>query len=439
MAPLESLRERWQNMYFGWKTVIAGAIIACWGYGSWYYGMGALFKPLTEEYGWTRTQLSLAFSMRSIEGGLEGPFGGMAIDRWGERKITIISTIIACVGLLAVLYVRNIWEFVFVWGFVVSLGFNLGLYDTVNSAVAKWFHKDRSRAIGIVAIGGGLGAPVVVPLMTWLIETYSWRVALLFVVASTAIICIPLAWFWMKDERPEHYGMLPDGDHLKKKQETEQEINHNIDYGYDFTPREALQTKSFWLMIIAFALNGGTLAMITMHQIPFHTDVGIDAMTAAGILGLMATISILGRVITATLGHRLSEKQYIMVGYALRTLGLMIFIYARSLPLIMLFALLYGVGYGITIPTQASIRATYFGRKAYATITGYSTLFMAITNVAYPVFAGWIYDTTGSYISAFWIITLLQALALIFMAFVNKPDQPKVRAPTEKNSTTLPL
>ena len=409
-------------MFFGWKTVIAGAIIACWGYGSWYYGMGALLIPLTTEFGWTRTQLTLAFSMRSIEGGLEGPIGGMLIDKYGERKITIISTIIACVGLIAVLFVKTIWQFVFVWGFIVSLGFNLGLYDTVNSAVAKWFHKDRSRAIGIVTIGGGLGAPVIVPVMTYIIENYSWRVALMFVIASTALIAIPLAYFFMKDHPPEHYGMLPDGDHLKKKVDDKEE--EKIDYGYDFTPKEALKTKSFWMMLIAFMLNGGTLAMITIHQIAFHQSLGIDALTAAGILGLMATISLGGRFLTVTLGSRYTERQYIMLGYALRTIGLVIFIYARTIPVIMLFALFYGVGYGITIPSQTSLRANYFGRKAYATITGYSTLFGAITNVAYPLFAAWIYDTTGSYIQAFWIVTALQAFAIVFMYLAKKPEPP---------------
>jgi nitrate/nitrite transporter NarK len=409
-------------MFFGWKTVIAGAIIACWGYGSWYYGMGALLIPLTTEFGWTRTQLTLAFSMRSIEGGLEGPIGGMLIDKYGERKITIISTIIACVGLIAVLFVKTIWQFVFVWGFIVSLGFNLGLYDTVNSAVAKWFHKDRSRAIGIVTIGGGLGAPVIVPVMTYIIETYSWRVALMFVIASTALIAIPLAYFFMKDHPPEHYGMLPDGDHLKKKVDDKEE--EKIDYGYDFTPKEALKTKSFWMMLIAFMLNGGTLAMITIHQMAFHQSLGIDALTAAGILGFMATISLGGRFLTVTLGSRYTERQYIMLGYALRTIGLVIFIYARTIPVIMLFALFYGVGYGITIPSQTSLRANYFGRKAYATITGYSTLFGAITNVAYPLFAAWIYDTTGSYIQAFWIVTALQAFAIVFMYLAKKPEPP---------------
>jgi nitrate/nitrite transporter NarK len=422
MIQNQSLKDRWDNMFFGWKTVIAGAIIACWGYGSWYYGMGALLIPLTTEFGWTRTQLTLAFSMRSIEGGLEGPIGGMLIDKYGERKITIISTIIACVGLIAVLFVNTIWQFVFVWGFIVSLGFNLGLYDTVNSAVAKWFHKDRSRAIGIVTIGGGLGAPVIVPVMTYIIENYSWRVALLFVIASTALIAIPLAYFFMKDYPPEHYGMLPDGDHLKKKFDDKEE--EKIDYGYDFTPKEALKTKSFWMMLIAFMLNGGTLAMITIHQMAFHQSLGIDALTAAGILGLMATISLGGRFLTVTLGSRYTERQYIMLGYAMRTIGLVIFIYARTIPVIMLFALFYGVGYGITIPSQTSLRANYFGRKAYATITGYSTLFGAITNVAYPLFAAWIYDTTGSYIQAFWIVTALQAFAIVFMYLAKKPEPP---------------
>jgi MFS family permease len=427
MIQRRSLRERWDNIFFGWKTVIAGAIIACWGYGSWYYGMGALLLPLTQEFGWTRTQLTLAFSMRSIEGGLEGPFGGMAIDRFGERRITIISTIIACLGLLTVLYIRTIWQFVFVWGFVVSLGFNLGLYDTVNSAVAKWFVRHRSRAIGIVTIGGGLGAPVIVPLMTWIIENYSWRHALMFIVASTTVICLPLAWFWMKDKPPEYYGMLPDGDTRLPGDGEAEEVK--LDYGYDFTPQEAVRTRSFWMLLIAFMLNGGTLAMVTIHQMAFHQSLGIDALAAAGILGLMATISLGGRVLTATLGHRFTERQYVILGYALRTLGLVIFIYARTIPMIMFFALIYGVGYGITIPAQTSLRASYFGRKAYATITGYTTFFTAITNVAYPVFAAWIYDTTGSYLQAFWVVTALQSLAMFFMYLARKPEPPSQGLP----------
>jgi MFS family permease len=410
-------------MYFGWYTVLAGAVIACWGYGSWYYGTSALFKPLTTEYGWTRAQLSAAFSMRSIEGGLEGPIGGMLIDKYGPRKITIISTIIASLGLLMVLFVRDIWQFVFVWGFVVSLGFNLGLYDTVNAAVAKWFVKKRGRALSLVTIGGGLGAPVVVPVMTWIIINYGWRPALVFIALSMLIVCLPLAWFGMRDHPPEHYGLLPDGDTVIKRKGDEVRAMEAYEE-YEFTPKQALRTRSFWMVLLSFALSGGITAAVTMHQMPYLMDMGIDPMAAAGVLGLMATMSLPGRVVFAWVGDKWGERKSLMLGYALKTVGVLIWTVAQDIPTIMLFVVLYGIGYGGTIPVSTSLRASYFGRKAYATITGYITFFTALSNIAYPIFAGWSYDVTGSYVGAFTLIAGAQALAIVFMFFAKKPKLP---------------
>ena len=418
-----SITERLKGVYFGWYTVLAGAVIACWGYGSWYYGMSALFTPLTAEYGWTRAQLSAAFSMRSIEGGLEGPIGGMLIDKYGPRKITIISTIIASVGLLLVLFVRDIWQFVLVWGFIVSLGFNLGLYDTVNAAVAKWFVRKRGRALSLVTIGGGLGAPVVVPVMTWIIINHGWRPALIFVALSTLIVCLPLAWFWMRDHPPEHYGLLPDGDTVIKGYESE--MNGGEAYEeYEFTPKQALRTKSFWMVLISFALSSGITAAVTMHQMPYLIDIGVDPMAAAGVLGLMATMSLPGRVVFAWVGDKWGERKSLMLGYALKTVGVLIWTMAKGIPMILLFVVLYGIGYGGTIPVSTALRASYFGRKAYATITGYITFFTALTNIVYPIFAGWSYDVTGSYVGAFTPIAGAQALSIVFMFFAKKPKPP---------------
>ena len=362
--------------------------------------------------------------MRSIEGGLEGPFGGMLIDKYGERKVTIISTVIASIGLLSILFVKDIWQFILVWGFIVSLGFNLGLYDTVNSAVAKWFVRKRGKALSFVTLGGGLGGPIIVPVMAWFIINYGWRSALIFVAISMLIICLPLAWFWMKDGPPEDYGLLPDGDTvIAGKSETEAVDNNYIEE-YNFTPQEALRTRSFWMVLGAFVLSGGITAMVTLHQIPYLQDIGIDTMAAAGVLGLMATMSLPGRVVFAWLSDRWGERKTLMISYAMKTVALLIFITARGLPQILLFVIIYGIGYGGAIPVQTSLRASYFGRKAYATITGYITFFSAISNVAYPIFAGWTYDVSGSYTSAFTMITVLQVLAIVFMYFAKKPTKP---------------
>ena len=414
------MRVKLKDVYFGWYMVLAGSIIAMWGYGSWFYGMSALFVPLVAEYGWTRAQLSFAFSMRSIEGGLEGPLGGWLIDKYGERKITIVSTVIAALGLFLVLFVQDIFQFTIVWGFVVSLGFNLGLYDTVNSAIAKWFVKRRGFALSIITVGGGLGAPVVVPLMAWLIVNWGWRSALIFVATATLVICLPLAWFFLRDKPPEHYGLQPDGGAPVK-----QGIEKLTFAEYNFTTGEAMRTKSFWMLLVSFMLDGGILTMVTMHQMPYLQDMGIDPIAAAGILGLMATMSLPGRVVFAWIGDRWGDRLSIILGYVLKTMGLIVFIIARDIPMLILFVVLFGTGYGGVMPTKNSIRAAYFGRKSFATITGWTNFFSAISGVAYPIFAGWSYDVSGSYIFSFSVVTVLQAVAIVFMVFATRPNPPK--------------
>jgi len=99
---------------------------------------------------------------------------------------------------------------------------------------------------------------------------------------------------------------------------------------------------------------------------------------------------------------------------------------ATNMTQILLFVIVHGVGYCGTIPFQSSLRASYLGQKAYATITGYNTLFTTIINVVYPVFVGWTHDATRSYTSAF-IIAWLQALSMVFM-FLAKKSKPPAKA-----------
>ena len=159
-------------------------------------------------------------------------------------------------------------------------------------------------------------------------------------------------------------------------------------------------------------------------ELSFLQDIGIDTMAASGILGLMATMSLPGRLVFAWIGDKYGNLVALMVGYTLKAIALVIWISASSMTQVIMFVVIFGMGYGGSIPTASSLRANYFGRKAYATITGYVTFFQAITNIAYPVFAGWSYDVTGSYVSTFTIATGIQVLAIIAMYFAKKPKPP---------------
>jgi MFS family permease len=256
--------------------------------------------------------------------------------------------------------------------------------------------------------------------MAWLIVNWGWRSALIFVATATLVICLPLAWFFLRDKPPEHYGLQPDGGAPIK-----QGIEKLTFAEYNFTPVEAMRTKSFWMLLVSFMLDGGILTMVTMHQMPYLQDMGIDPIAAAGILGLMATMSLPGRVVFAWVGDRWGDRLSIILGYVLKTMGLIVFIIARDIPMLILFVVLFGTGYGGVMPTKSSIRAAYFGRKSFATITGWTNFFSAISGVAYPIFAGWSYDVSGSYIFSFSVITVFQAVAIVFMVFATRPNPPK--------------
>jgi MFS family permease len=227
----------------------------------------------------------------------------------------------------------------------------------------------------------------------------------------------------MRDHPPEYYSLLPDGDtDLQKMEDVNDKQSKN--YEHEFTAREALRTRSFWMMLAAFSIDFGILGMVTMHQMPYLQDIGIDPMAAAGVLGLMATMSLPGRVIFAWVGDKWGEKRTLILGYVMKAIGLIVWTTARSIPQIMLFVIIFGLGYGGTIPVRISLRASYFGRKAFATITGYSTLFMSISNIVYPIFAGWSYDLSGSYTRAFTIVIILQIVAIFFLYLTKKPTPP---------------
>ena len=141
-------------------------------------------------------------------------------------------------------------------------------------------------------------------------------------------------------------------------------------------------------------------------------------MQASAALGGMVTISLIGRLGFGFLGDYV-DKRHILIGTILfQTVGIYILMTANSMAQVWLFVIVYGIAYGGAIPVYMAIVGEYFGRKNYATIRGFNQFFHIPTTVAGPVFAGWIYDTTGSYTIAFtsFIIALLIGVGFIFLA-----------------------
>ncbi|MBI2908301.1 MAG: MFS transporter [Chloroflexi bacterium] len=415
-----------RKIFYGWWVLLAGAGIGIFGAGSYQYGFGVFFKPISEEFGWSRAATAAAFSMSSLEGGLEGPLVGFLIDKFGPRKLMMIGVTLLSLGLLALSQINSLLTFYLVYMVLIAIGFNTGFHWSAQIAVANWFARRRGRALGLLASARGLGGSIMAPGLAWLVVQMGWRGSLVVLGLFMFAICLPLAMLVRR--RPEDYGLLPDGDgsgtlhavaakgpRLEDKATTEE---------VDFTVGEALRSRAWWLLVAAFTLRSFGAGAVIVHQVPLLTDRGFDLQVAANTLGAVAVASMPGKAILGFLGDMFPKRYLLAMSFILYASSLAVLLRAQTIEEVYVFAALYGLGTGCG-PVMQAIRAEYFGRRYFGTIGGLNQAIVMMGNVAGPVFAGWVFDITRSYDIALTVfaVTLLAGAVTVFYARQPKPPQ----------------
>jgi OFA family oxalate/formate antiporter-like MFS transporter len=424
------------RIFFGWWTVITGGILALWGYGYQAYGFSALFKPMSEELGFNRAMTSVAASIGRFQGGIEAPLAGWITDRFGPRWIVITGVCAMSIGLIAMRYAQSLWSYYVFWGVLLGMGANIALSLPMDTAISNWFVKKRGLAISIKWVFSGLSGVAILPIISWLIETQGWRDTVFIGGVVMAAVGIPLAWFFLKQHRPEYYGLLPDGAVLENSQGDM--IARGVEYAtevheVEFTVRQAMRTRVYWLMIVAQAVTGLVAPVMSIHSIPFLTDpqpggMGIDAVQAAGMMSIWVAASLPSRFIFGNIADRMSYKylHFILVGsYLLQAIGVFIYLQSGTLTSVYIWFVLYGIGQGAPMTVNPLMRARYFGRKSFGSIAGISRAFITPVGVLGPIYAGWIYDTTGSYETAFVQFAIALAVSSVLAIFLFPPAPPE--------------
>ncbi len=400
-----------------------------YGAGVWFYGFSVVFKSILNDFGWTRAVTAGAFSLARLEGGLEGPIVGWLVDRIGPRRMALFGGIVAGIGYVLLSRMNSLAALYILFGVVIAFGYNAGFSHAGATAVANWFVRKRGRALGLFALGAGVGGATIVPLISVLITQFGWRTTVAVIGIAMWVIVTPLSF--VLRHKPEQYGQYPDGEppdahSLKGYDSSPEQSLAGIEVRVapdedDFTWREALKTSTFWLMMLGASARSIGMSSVVLHQIAFLTDIGISETAAAAALGMMVAISIPSRLFFGWLGDRMDKRYVMMTTYLLQAVGVFILANVRSIDQVYIFLVVFGIGYGGAIPVFIAMRGEYFGRKAFATIQGLMRLFLMIPTVIGPVFAGYVYDTTGSYYYAFVLFTVLYVIGAIVIAFAKRP------------------
>ncbi|MFC1897767.1 MFS transporter [Chloroflexota bacterium] len=425
-------KRKFPKIFFGWWTVIASGILALWGMGYHAYGFSALFKPIASELNFSRTATSVPASIGRLEGGFEAPLSGWITDRFGPKWIVLFGVFLVGVGLILMNYINSLWTFYAVWGVILGTGINIGLTVPLHAAISNWFVKKRGLALSIFMVFSGLSGVAVLPLIAWLISTQGWRTTCLIGGLVMWLVGLPLAWFFLKQHRPEYYGLLPDGTTVEEKAtDTNQMIGRGMEYAteveeVEFTLRQAMRTPAFWLLITVYTIHALVMPSVQTHTIPLLTDMEIDPLKAAGMMVIMIGASIPARFIGGLLADHIKKSHLrflVGIAYFLQAIGFTVFLLNQTITMIYIFFILYGIGQGLGFVTSI-VRARYFGRKAIGSIQGISMLISTPLGVIGPIYTGWICDTTGSYLTAFYLFTALLAVSAVIATFIPSPKPP---------------
>ena len=414
--------SRRTGFFFGWWVVFASAAIVFLTGGTFFYGFGALFNPIVNEFGWSRASVSFAFSLRSEVGGLAAPVVGFMVDRVGSRRLMVAGVALVALGFVLLSRVESLWAF---YGavIVIAIGMSATGGPVGMVAIAHWFRRQRGRALAVMTVGAGTSG-VMVLVLAALISVVGWRDALVIMAAIQLVVCVPLAL--SVRNRPEDMGLHADGDPVATM-ESGDAVGAPSQEG--LTAKEALHTAAFWKMSIAGALTNLGVIAIVVHQIPFFTSsVGLSEGLAAASVTAMTLLSLLGRLGFGYLADTMDKRHVTAICFGITALSLLMYATIYEAWQVLYVLPVFAVGFGGSIPVRPAFQAEYFGLKAFGAIQGLSFTIGTLGGLLGPVFAGWMYDMTDSYRLAFVALSAGSFLAVPLVLSVRTAAETEERS-----------
>ena len=411
------------GLFFGWWVVFASATVLFFTGGTFFYGFGALFNPIVNEFGWSRTAVSLAFSLRTEVGGIAAPVVGFLVDRLGARRLMVFGVATVALGFVLLSRIQDLWAF---YGsiIVIAIGMSAAAGPVSMVAVAHWFRRYRGRAFALMTMGSGTSGIMVV-VLAWLIATFDWRTALVIIAGVQIAVCIPLA-LSIRD-KPADLGLLPDGEDIGDDPPKEGKQVSRLADTEGLTVWQALRSTAFWRISGALALGNAGAVAIIVHTIPFLTSsIGLSEGLAAASVTVMILLSLGGRFGFGFVADQV-DKRFVMAGaYALLSLGVLLFATVYESWQVLIVLPFFGLGWGGVIPTRPALQVEVFGMRAFGAIQGLVFTVATVGALVGPVFAGWMYDQTESYRLSFVILAGMGFLSVPLIATLQRPRWPQV-------------
>jgi MFS family permease len=403
------------RFYYGYVIVLCSFFILLVVLGT-HYSFGIFFTPLLQEFGWSRTAVSITYSIATLVSGSFSILAGKLTDSYGPRWVVLGGGLVLSLGCLLMYFAHALWQIYIFVGLCVGLGFGAS-FTPLLSTVSRWFTQQRGLMTGIVVAGVSCGTILFPFLINRFISAYSWRLAFVFVGLTVLAVIVPASLFLKRD--PSRIGMPAQGEKADL-------AARNIVREKGTTLKESAHTVRFWVICSIYVLHGFCLQGVMAHIVPHAVNLGISAGSAATILSCMGLGSLVGRIIMSSFSDRMGTRPSLIFNLSVMLIAVVWLPLAGEVWMLYLSAAVFGFGYGGMVGLQALISATEFGLASLGILVGIISFSVTAGGAIGPMVTGYIFDVTGSYRLAF-IIYIALSLITVGLAVSLRKSPRKVR------------
>lgn len=417
---ISQLPLKGRGPFYGWIIVGIGFItqffqgIANQGYGSY-------FPFLQRQFGWSSAMLAAPRSVTQVNNSVLGPVEGFLVDKFGPRFMATIGVFVMGLGLILFGLTNSLWMY-FLANVVIAAGTGFQGLLVMSVAINNWFRRKRTIAQAIMLLGFSTAGLIGVPAIGLVQTSAGWQTSAIASGVFIWVIGLPCAQ--LLRTKPEPYGLVPDGAPAISGVASNARRHEGAEY--DFTLRQAIHTRSFWLLAMSWAVGNMAMGVAQMF-LYLHLEDGEASLSHAAVLTVWSVASFSNipfRLIGGFLGDRLPKNVLLGGATMLMAASVYVLAIATSLEMAFAFAVIYGIGWGVRTPVMNALQADYFGRRSLGKIVGWLQSLSLPLTIAAPIVVGHVADVQGTYRMAFIVTSFISLIGGTMLFLATAPKAP---------------